>query len=180
VQFTQSTLVSICHTATHVHQAHHRFQIFPDQKASSPSLPLSNELGFHVDLHTAQSPIIACGCTRLGELLSVEIGAQVATSVTLYAIKRNAQALEATSKRGTVSREWTYLFSQAWQPSVHQTTRGMAALLSSLYCMTKVIPSKVEGRVLSILHRVTYFPPAVRASQSLLIFMSYLFSHLCF
>jgi hypothetical protein len=160
VQFSQSTLISICHAATHMHQTHHRFQIFSFPSASSPLSPLSNELSFHVDLHMAQSPIVACGCTSIGELFGVEIGAQM-TSVTLYAVKRNSQTSEEASKCGTVSREWAYLLSPAWQPSVHQTTRGMAALLASWYCMTKVMASRVESRALSILHRVTYFPPAV-------------------
>ena len=176
VQFTQSTLVSICHASTHVYQTHHRFQIFPNRTASSPSLPLSSKRGFHVDLHTSQCPIIACGCIRLQELFFSEIDDQDrTTSVVLYAVKRMAEAGEAAPKRSTVSREWTYLSSQAWQPSVPQTARGMAALLSSLYTLTKLVPSKgatAEGRVLSMLHEITYFPPAVRTRECLLMCMS--------
>jgi len=176
VQFTQSTLVSICHASTHVHQTHYRFQIFPNRTASSPSLPRSSKRGFHVDLHTPQCPIIACGCIRLQDLFCSEIDDQESTiSVVLYAVKRMAEVGEAVPKRSTVSREWTYLFGQAWQPSVPQTARGMAALLSSLYCLTKSVPSKgvaAEGRVLSMLHEVTYFPPAVRTRECLLLCIS--------
>ena len=176
VQFTQSTLVSICHTSTHVHQTHYRFQIFPNQTGSSPSLPLSSKRRFNVDLHTSQCPIIACGCIRLQDLFCSEIGDKDrTTSVVLYAVKRMAEAGEAPPKRSTVSREWTYLFGQAWQPSVPQTARGMAALLSSLYCLTKVVPSKgvaAEGRVLSMLHGITHFPPAVRTRECLIMSMS--------
>ena len=176
VQFTQSTLVSICHDSTHVHQTHHRFQIFPNQTALLPSLPPSSKRGFHVDLHTSQCPIIACGCIRLQDLFCSEIGDKDRTiSVVLYAVKRTAEAGEAVPKSSTISREWTYLFGQAWQPSVPQTARGMAALLSSLYCLTKSVPSKgvaAEGRVLSVLHGITYFPPAVRTRECLLMCMS--------
>ena len=176
VQFTQSTFVSICHTSTHVNQTHYRFQIFPNQTSSSSSSSRSSERGFHVDLHTSQCPIIACGCIRLQDLFCSEIGDQdQATSVVLYAVKRMAEAGEGAPKRGTVSREWTYLFSQAWQPSVPQTARGMAALLSSLYSLTKSVPSKgvaAEVRVLSMLHGITYFPPAVRTRECLLMCMS--------
>ncbi len=176
LQFTQSTLVSICHASTHVHQTHHRFQIFQNQTAPLPLLPLSSKRGFHVDLHTSQCPIIACGCIRLQDLFCSEIGDQGrTTSVVLYAVKRLGEAEEAAPKRGTISRERTYLSNQAWQPSVPQTARGMAALLSSLYTLTKLVPPKgvaAEGRVLSMLHGITYFPPAVRTCECLPMFMS--------
>ena len=169
VRFTQSTLVSICHASTHVQQTHYRFQIFPNQTAPLPSLPLC---GFHVDLHTSQCPIIACGCIRLQDLFCSEIGDQDRNiSIVLYAVKRTVEAEEAVSKRSTISREWTYLSSQEWQPSVPQTSRGMAALLSSLYCLTKSVPLKgvaAERRVLSMLHGITYFPPAVRTCELLM------------
>jgi hypothetical protein len=166
MQFTQSTLVSICHTSTHVHQTHHRFQIFLNQTASSPSSSLSSKHGFHVDLHTSQCPIIACGCIHLQDLFCSEIGDQDSTtSVVLYAVKRMVEA-EGAPKPSTVSKEWTYLSSQAWQPSVPQTARGMAALLSSLYSLTKSVKGvAAEGRVLSMLHGLTYFPPAVRTRE---------------
>jgi hypothetical protein len=171
VQFTQSTLVSVCHASTHVNQTHHRFQIFSSQIASSPLSPLWTKLGFHVDLHTSQCPIISCGCIRLKDLFCLEIDAQGRTaSVDLYAVRRMVEGGEAAAKRSTVSREWTYLSAQSWQPSVPQTARGMAALLSSLYCLTKLVPLKgvvVEGRVLSMLHGITNFPPAVRACECL-------------
>ena len=176
VQFTHSTLASICHASTHIHQTHCRFQIFPDQTTPLPSLPLLSKRGFHVDLHTSQCPIIACGCIRLQELFCSEIGDQDRTiSVVLYAVKRTAETGEAIPKPSTISREWTYLCGQEWQPSVPQTARGMAALLSSLYCLTKSVPSKgvaAEGRVLSMLHGITYFPPAVRTRECLLVCMS--------
>ena len=182
VQFTRSTLVSVCHGSTHVHQSHHRFELFPGQTASSPLSPLSNELGFHVDLHTSKCPIIACGCTRLQDLFCCEIGdLDRATSIVLYAVKRMVEAGETAPKGGTVSREWTYLSSQAWQPSVPQTARGMAALLSSLYCLTKLVSLKgvaAEGRVLSMLHGITHFPPAVRACGCPLMCISDQLSHL--
>ena len=179
MQFTQSTLVSVCHSSTHVHQSHHRFELFPGQTASSP---LSNRLGFHVDLHTYKCPIMACGCTRLQDLFCCEIGDPGrATSIVLYAVKRIMEAGEAAPMGGTISREWTYLFSQAWQPSVPQTARGMAALLSSLYCLTKLVSLKgvaAEGRVLSMLHGITHFPPAVRACGCPLMCISDQLSHL--
>jgi hypothetical protein len=176
VRFTQWTLVSICHASTHVHQAHHRFQIFPNQTALSPLLPLSSKRGFHVDLHTSQCPIIACGCICLQDLFCSELGDQDrTTSVVLYVVKRMAEAGEATPKPNTISREWTYLSGQAWQPSIPQTPRGMAALLSCLYRFTKLVPSKgvaAEGRVLSMLQAITYFPPAVRTCECLITHMS--------
>ena len=176
MRFTQSTLVSICHTSTHVHQTHYRFQIFPNQTVSSPSPPLSSKRDFHVDLHTSQCPIIACGCIHLEDLFCSEIGDQDrTTSVVLYAVKRMAETEEGTPQRSTVSREWTYLSSQAWQPSVPQTVRGMAALLSSLYTLTRSVPSKgvaAEARVLSMFHGITYFPPATRTRECLLMYKS--------
>ena len=180
VQFTQSTLVSICHASTHVHQTHYRFPIFPSLAPPPPRVPLSTKRGFHIDLHTSQSPIIACGCTHLQDLFCTGGGGggeggggrgrdQVATTtIVLYAVKRKAESGEVATKRVTVSREKTYLFDQAWQPSVPQTARAMAALLSSLYRLTKSIPLQgavAEGKVLAVLHELTGFPPAVRTRE---------------
>jgi hypothetical protein len=181
VRFTQSTLVSICHASTHIHQTHHRFQIFPNQVAPPTCFPLSSKRGFQVDLHTSQSPVIACGCTRLQDLFCTEGGARVDTSIVLYAVKRQAVSGEAAPKGDTVSREKTYLFDQAWQPSVPQTTRGMAALLSCLYRLAHLIPLKgvaAEVRVLSTLHQITCFPPAVRARKYLPLSCLTVASHL--
>jgi hypothetical protein len=124
--------------------------------------------GFHVDLHTSHSPIIACGCTRLQDLFCIRTDTQAPTSTVLYVVNRKVESDEAAPKRGTISRDRTYLLDQAWQPSVPQTTRGMAALLSSLYRLTQSVPLKgvsAEGRVLSMLHKITSFPPAVRARE---------------
>jgi hypothetical protein len=170
VQFTQSTLVSICRSSTHVHQAHYRFQLSPDQATSAPRSSLSYKRGFHVDLHTSQSPIIACGCTRLENLFGTQTSDQVNTSIVLYTVKRKAEYGEGAPKREPVSREKTYLFEQAWQPSVPQTNRGMASFLSCLYCLTRSVPLKgvaAEVKVLSMLHQITGFPPAVRTCECL-------------
>ena len=90
------------------------------------------------------------------------------TSIVLFAVKRQAEAGETATKGPAVSRGKTYLFDKAWQPTVLQTTRGMAALLSCLYRMAHLISLKgvaVEASVLSVLHQITCFPPAVRASE---------------
>jgi hypothetical protein len=170
VQFTQSTLVSICRSSTHIHQAHYRFQLSPDQAPAAPRSSLSCKRGFHVDLHTSQSPIIACGCTHLENLFGTQTGDKVNTSIVLYTVKRKAENGEGAPKREPVSREKTYLFEQAWQPSVLQTNRGMASFLSCLYCLTRSVPLKgvaAEVKVLSILHQITRFPPAVRTCKCL-------------
>jgi hypothetical protein len=158
----------------HTHRAHHRFPIFPNQ--DTPPTHSPPKRSFHIDLHTSQYPIIACGCTRLRDLFGTEGDARVDTSIVLYAVKRQAEAGEAAPRGPTVSRERTYLFDHAWQPTVHQTTRGMAALLSCLYCLAHLISLKgvaVESSVLSILHQITFFPPAVRARESLQPVISY-------
>jgi hypothetical protein len=170
VRFTQSTLVSICRSSTHIHQANYRFQLALDQAPLASRSSLSCKRGFHVDLHTSQSPIIACGCTRLENLFDAQTGDQVNTTIVLYTVRRKAECGEGAPKREHVSREKTYLFEQAWQPSVLQTNRGMASLLSCLYCLTRLVPLNgvaAEVKVLSILHQITGFPPAVRTCECL-------------
>ena len=170
VQFTQSTLVSICRSSTHTHQAHYRFQLSPYQAPSAPCSSLSRKRDFHVDLHTSQSPIIACGCSHLENLFGTQTGDQVNTAIVLYTVRRKAEYGEGAPKRELVSREKTYLFEQAWQPGVLQTDRRMASFLSCLYCLTRSAPLKgvaAEVKVLYILHQITGFPPAVRTCECL-------------
>jgi hypothetical protein len=73
------------------------------------------------------------------------------------------------SKPVTKSKEHTYLADPAWQPSVLQTSRGMAALLSSLYLFVHSANQKGsngESNILAFLYTITKFPPAVRTCKS--------------
>jgi hypothetical protein len=73
------------------------------------------------------------------------------------------------SRPVTKSKEHTYLADPAWQPSVLQTSRGMAALLSSLYLFVHSANQKGsngEANILAFLYTITKFPPAVRACKS--------------
>ncbi|KAF7326486.1 hypothetical protein MSAN_02509900 [Mycena sanguinolenta] len=107
---------------------------------------------FSVDLHTAHAPIVACGCTPIQRLFgsSSESPPSERTphvnTLWLYAVRRKTESTSADSdaveKRGTVSKESAYLSDAAWQPSVVQTPRGMAALLSSLYIFSHSVAQK--------------------------------------
>lgn len=68
----------------------------------------------------------------------------------------------------TVSKESMFLDDAAWQPSVEQTTRGMAALLSSLYLFAHSVAQKgvaAEQKVLAAAYAVLRFPPAIRTCK---------------
>jgi hypothetical protein len=165
VRFTQWTLVTVCHRSTRDH-----IQTLPLFADSIPSLisPQFTERNFCVDLHTSYSPIIACGCTRLQDLFSPDAASGVTTSVVLYVVRRKTETEKDVPKRAIVSKEQTYLADASWFPSVPQTDRGMAALLSSLYCLSKSVPEKgaaAERKVLSMLYQISRFPPAVRTCQ---------------
>ena len=75
-----------------------------------------------------------------------------------------------TSKPVTKSKEHIFLADPAWQPSVLQTQRGMAAMLSSLYVFVHSANQKGsvgEANILAFLYSITRFPPAIRACKSL-------------
>jgi hypothetical protein len=177
VRFTRSTLVSVCPSSTHTNQNYRRFELFPG-KTSTSQTRSTNAHNFFVDFHTSQSPIVACGCTSLKQLFTptVNLEGKIPPSVVvLYAVKRkNDTAAEtADSKRGTASKQGMYLADAAWQPSVLQSSRGMAALLSSLYLLAHSVAQKgIDGeqKVLAIMYAVTRFPPAVRACEFGIIF----------
>lgn len=126
---------------------------------------------FQVDLHTSHSPIIACRCSTLEDLFCTDPHTKSSTTVVLYAVKRKIEiAGDGAAKPATVSKQQTYMVDSSWHPSIPQTTRGMAALLSSLYRLAQSIPLKgavAEGKVLSMLYEITRFPPAVRTREFL-------------
>jgi len=124
---------------------------------------------FQVDLHTSHSPITACRCAILQDLFCTNPHTMSSTTVVLYAVKRKIEtAGDGAAEPATVSKQRTYMVDSSWHPSIPQTTRGMAALLSSLYHLAQSIPSKgaaAESKVLSMLYEITRFPPAVRARE---------------
>ncbi|KAJ7737751.1 hypothetical protein B0H16DRAFT_103670 [Mycena metata] len=167
VRFSRSTLVSVCPASSHLNRGHRRFPLFP---ALTHNPTLSRTSAASIDLHTSHGPIIACGCTPIKELFTP------ADSIVLYVVKRRGDSVDDTSsdnaKRGTVSKETTYLADAAWHPSVPQTPRGIAALLSSLYvfahsCAQKGVAG--ERRVLALAYAVLRFPPAIRTLAGLLL-----------
>jgi hypothetical protein len=166
VTFCRSTLVSVCPSASHINLDHRRFPLFPE-RVLSKSASSHNSCNF-VDLHTRDSPILVCGCTRLKDLYpSIEL---LSTPLTLYVVKRRCEVTGdmAGSKHVGLSKQSTYLADAAWQPMVKQTVRGMAALLSSLYLLAASAARKglaAENNVLSALYAITRFPPAVRACR---------------
>jgi hypothetical protein len=83
----------------------------------------------------------------------------------------STDSTEIPEKRGTVSnsKESMYLADAAWHPSVPQTPRGIAALLSSLYLFAHSVAQKGvigERRVLALAYAVLRFPPAIRTRKS--------------
>ncbi|KAJ7636660.1 hypothetical protein FB45DRAFT_1055980 [Roridomyces roridus] len=177
VRFMHSTLVSVCPTSSHDNVGHRRFPIFPglQAKAIPTSVAANSGPGFAVDLHTSQAPIVACGCTSIRALFSLKSSSTTSTTTTvwLYAVKRTTSAASDDIKNGkTVSKQSTFLTDAAWQPSVPQTPRGMAALLSSLYLFAHSVGQKDragEQKVIATAWAVMRFPPAIRTLAILLL-----------
>ncbi|KAF8189626.1 hypothetical protein K438DRAFT_2019046 [Mycena galopus ATCC 62051] len=173
VQFSQSTLVSVCPSSSHFNQGQRRFTLFPTKTSPTISAPVAP---FSVDLHTSHAPIVACGCTPIQSLFSSprSPGPEQST-VWLYAVKRKTDikpaGAAAGQPRASASKQSMYLSEPAWQPSVDQTPRGMAALLSSLYLFAHSVAQKgiaAEQKVLAVAYAVLRFPPAIRALAVLL------------
>ncbi|KAJ7670709.1 hypothetical protein DFH06DRAFT_1468485 [Mycena polygramma] len=166
VRFLRSTLVSVCPASSHLYQGQRRFNLFASD-TQTPSPPPARS--FSVDLHTSHAPIIACGCTPIKELFSLSHS----DSIVLYAVKRTMDIVDnsaASDKRSTISKVSMYLADAAWRPSVLQTPRGMAALLSSLYLFAHSVAQKgaaAEQRVLSLAYALLRFPPAIRTLAGL-------------
>ncbi|KAK7050214.1 putative bifunctional E2/E3 enzyme [Favolaschia claudopus] len=185
-KFTWSTLVSVCPSATHSNIGHRRFPLFSNlavpAAANTISLPPTTQSSHFIDLHTANSPIVACSCTPIKELFAAPANAD-ASSLILYAVKRHANedAIEnsglkelagTTNRNRTVSKESMYLADAAWQPDIRQSARGIAALLSSLYLLAQSVPRKgaaAEQCVLALGYAVLRFPPAIRTLACLFL-----------
>ncbi|KAJ7484167.1 hypothetical protein FB451DRAFT_1169243 [Mycena latifolia] len=173
VRFSQSTLVSVCPSSSHLNQAYRRFPLFPTLNPTStaqPSRPVS------IDLHTSHAPIVACGCTPIRQLFPPGPNGPSPTLATLllYAVKRRTAtaAASASDKRGTISKESMYLDDPAWHPSIPQTPRGIATLLSSLYLFSDSVARKdiaAEQKVLALAYTLFRFPPAIRTLAELLL-----------
>ena len=90
----------------------------------------------------------------------------------LYVVKRRTEESIATStptdKPEIASKQSMYLADAAWHPSVPQTPRGLAALLSSLYLFAHSVAQKEvagEQKVLALVYAIFRFPPAVRTRE---------------
>ncbi|KAJ7581814.1 hypothetical protein C8J56DRAFT_1029289 [Mycena floridula] len=167
--FTLSTLVSVCSAVRHTSQSHRRFDLFPTQ-APKPITPRHlTKNSFSVDFHTDKGPIMACRCTRLKDLFPSSNG----LPIVLYVVRRkNATDDNEADRREIASKETVYALNAAWQPSQEQTSRGMSALLSSLYVLSHSVAVKgvlAEQRVLAMLYMLCRFPPAVRTLAILLM-----------
>ncbi|PVF99226.1 hypothetical protein CPB86DRAFT_315970 [Serendipita vermifera] len=173
VRFSRSTLVSVCSQSEHTHQSYRRFDLSSPKPRVQPIISTGD---FYVDLHTSTSPIIVCRCTPLKDIFlptEDDTGVNSSLHITLYAVRRkndvntNLQASNSANR----SKERVYLVDSAWQPSVLQTRRGMAALLSSLYTLVHAANQKGtngESNILAFLYAITRFPPAVRTLAVLL------------
>ncbi|KAJ7155009.1 hypothetical protein C8R46DRAFT_1226970 [Mycena filopes] len=149
----------------HLNRGQRRFALFPALMLT-PNLTPSPPSGPSIDLHTSHAPIIACGCTPIKQLFTP------AEEIVLYVVKRRVQNAEDNGKRGTASKETMYLADAAWHPSVPQTPRGIAALLSSLYVFAHSVAQKGsvgEQRVLALAFAVLRFPPAIRTLAGLIM-----------
>ncbi|KAG6844814.1 hypothetical protein H0H87_003481 [Tephrocybe sp. NHM501043] len=175
VRFVWTTLVSLCTSSLHKNLDHRRFS-FSMSTLPSPAAPMTGKKqAFEIDFHTSSCPVVVCGCTRLKDILPRNTEHCRDTQVTLYAVKRTCEKKSVPTSKHTgipISKQSVYQFDDAWQPSMHQTPRGMAALLSSLHVLSEVVRQKgvvSENRVLAALYSVTRFPPAVRALGMLML-----------
>ncbi|KAJ7648948.1 hypothetical protein DFH06DRAFT_1300213, partial [Mycena polygramma] len=163
VKFLRSTLVSVCPASSHLNQGQRRFNLFATD-TQVPAPPPARSLS--IDLHTSHAPIVACGCTPIKELFSHSNS----DSIVLYAVKRTMGDAAISDKRRTVSKESMYLADAAWHPSIVQSPRGMAALLSSLYLFAHSVAQKcaaAEQRALALAYAMLRFPPAIRTLAGL-------------
>ncbi|KAJ7446553.1 hypothetical protein FB451DRAFT_1412223 [Mycena latifolia] len=173
VRFSQSTLVSVCPASSHPPQNYRRFPLFSSViPRNKPVYPLGT---FAIDLHTSHAPIVACGCTPIKRLFPPPGSSGGESSVLLYAVKRRTEVPDASSasdKREIASKQSMYLADAAWHPSVPQTPRGIAALLSSLYLLAHSVAQKNiagEQKVLALAYAIFRFPPAVRTLAALFL-----------
>ncbi|KAJ7472928.1 hypothetical protein B0H11DRAFT_1919124 [Mycena galericulata] len=172
VQFSQTTLVSVCHATSHLHQGARRFPLFSGKIETPVRL---RQDPFAIDLHTSQAPIIACGCTLIKDLFSSTAQAvEGPRSLVLYAVKRRLPEISdrEAARQKLASKQSMYLADPAWHPSIPQTARGMAALLSSLYLLAHSVAQKQEAgeqKVLALAYIILRFPPAVRTLAGLFL-----------
>jgi hypothetical protein len=134
------------------------------------SNPTSCEIPTRLDIHTAEAPI----STPLSGLTVAEMGLEdvmIDGVLNVYAVARK----EVPSASQDTSLGMAAIFEKAshWEPEVLQSERGMALFLSTLrvFC---TIPShnhaepQMKDAILELFHRLTNFPPCVRALHILL------------
>ncbi|KAJ7636568.1 hypothetical protein FB45DRAFT_447877 [Roridomyces roridus] len=172
VRFTHSALVSVCPLSSHLDQGNRFMPLFPvkafEAADRQTSMPRSTGSGFKVDLHTSGAPIIACGCVSIRQLLSSSTVTATGT-IWLYAVKRTLPTGNGDAEQDKDKKHSAFLDDAAWQPSVEQTPRGMAALLSSLFLFGSSLDPKGDGlrKVLAAAFAVLRFPPAIRTMAAL-------------
>ncbi|KAJ6599756.1 hypothetical protein DFH09DRAFT_1503902 [Mycena vulgaris] len=167
LRFSQSTLVSVCPSSSHVNPAYRRFPLF---SSLIPSPNTRRFSAFSIDFHTSCGPIVACGCTPVNRLFPPP-GPAGESSIVLYVVKRQT-GNAIPDKRVTASKQSMYLEDPAWHPSVPQTPRGIAVLLSSLYLLAHSVAQKgvaAEQKVLALAYAIFRFPPAIRTLAQLLL-----------
>ncbi|KAG6918190.1 hypothetical protein DXG01_015978 [Tephrocybe rancida] len=163
----------VCSSVLHKNPDYRRFP-FPGPATSLTPTKGRGKL-FEIDLHTTSCPIIVCGCTRIKDVFPSNGLQSGDAMVTLYAVKRRCDnSATPGSKHAAVptTKQSAYQLNSAWQPSVVQTPRGMAALLSSLLVLSETVRKQgvtSENKILTTLFSITRFPPAVRALGVLLL-----------
>ncbi|KAJ4503131.1 hypothetical protein HRR77_008557 [Exophiala dermatitidis] len=153
--YTRLPIVAIC--ARKRHGKDH--PTLPE--VDKPSLP-------QLDLHTVESPLnmgnldLTLESSRLCEL-------EVDGVVTLYAVKRKSSAREGKA----MGKNAMFAAAEHWNLPAGHSDRGMAAFLASLRVFAHVVGSEEfddirKNGVLQIVHYLTQFPPAVRATHILM------------
>ncbi|KAG6886551.1 hypothetical protein C0992_003430 [Termitomyces sp. T32_za158] len=174
VRFVWSTLVSVCSEGIHSNEGYRRFPFSVAESPSSSSIStIENSRPYEIDFHTSSLPVVVCGCSTLKDVfLREENSSGDNITLTLYVVKRSRGEAVAPVSNIPVSMQSSFQSEAAWQPSIHQTQRGMAALLSSLLVLSQMVRKKgteSENKLLAVLYSFTRFPPAVRALELLLL-----------
>ncbi|KIW06114.1 uncharacterized protein PV09_03281 [Verruconis gallopava] len=130
----------------------------------------NEDLPVRLDLHTAEAPID----TPLSHLTMAELGLEdvlVDGVLNIYSLSRK----ECPGTRLDAGKGQATIFGAAphWEPPIAQTERGMAVFLSSLRIVSNTLSGhppdlNMQDAVLQLLHRLTNFPPCVRAMHVLI------------
>ena len=171
--FEELPVVAVCSANRHPIQRRRSSDAFDSCDSSDGTFDTtkSSPLTSVLDLHSAEGPIETARLNASAEELGLT-ELVVNGVLSIYAIERRHQPSSGSGK--TLGKDKMFGLAPHWEiPGIKSSDRGISALLSSIRVFADAISARnfdtnQQNLVLELFHRLTRFPPAVRALRILM------------